>query len=396
MSGGNSAAGMGGDGQYDLIVVGAGIVGLAAALMARRRGLRVAVVERHARCIGASVRNFGLVTVTGQHPGEHWHRACRTRELWLQVAPQAGIAIVQRGLYVLAQRPQAAQVLEAYGRTEMGAGCRLLGMAEAAREFPLLQGGACVLHSPHELRVESCEAVPRLARWLHTAQGVHFHWRTPVLGIDLPRVHTAHGVLRADHCVVCPGHDLDSLYPQILAQAGSRLCSLQMLRVRGAQPLGLPGAVMSDLSLVRYAGYAGLPEAAALRTLLEAQQAEYLRHGVHLIAVQSADGTLVVGDSHDYGDAEEPFGRSHIDALILDELQRVLRLPRVTVVERWSGTYASAAAPVYQTSPARHVALGLVTGGTGASTCFAFADELVGLALGEGRTAPSATDAGAG
>lgn len=38
---------------YDLVVVGAGIVGLAHALAARRLGLSVAVVDREAAAIGA-------------------------------------------------------------------------------------------------------------------------------------------------------------------------------------------------------------------------------------------------------------------------------------------------------------------------------------------------------
>jgi len=382
--------------HYDLVVVGAGIVGLAAAWAARQRGLRVAVVERHARCIGASVRNFGLLTVTGQRRGEHWDRAHRTRELWQRVAAQAGIRIVQQGLYVLARRPQAARVLEAFVATEMGEGCRLLGAAEVAHEFPLLHAGACVLHSPHELRIESREAIPRLADWLHAERGLSFYWRAPVLGIDLPRVDTSRGSLRADHCVVCPGHDLDTLYPEVIRQAGMRLCTLQMLRVRPDRPVVLPGAVMSDLSLVRYEGYAGLPETAALRALLEAQQPQHLRHGVHLIVVQSADGSLVVGDSHVCAETEEPFGSSDIDDLILGELHHVLRLPGATVSERWTGTYAVAADVVYQVRPAPRVALGIVTGGTGASTCFAFAEELVRLALGEQAAVPERSSDRAG
>lgn len=372
------------DANYDLVVVGAGIVGLATAWTARQCGLRVAVVERHAQCVGASVRNFGFVTVTGQRRGEHWQRARRTRDVWLQIAPQAGIDVVQQGLYLLAQRPEAAQLLEAFLPTEMGEGCRLLNRAEAARELPWLQPGQAVLYSPHERRVESRDAVPRLARWLQAEQGVDFFWNTAVHAIELPQLSTSRGLLRAQHAVVCPGHDLSSLYPEVIAQAGIRVCTLQMLRVRPAQPLKLPGAVMSDLSLVRYEGYAALPEASALKALLQTQQPEHLRWGVHLIAVQSADGSLVVGDSHVYGAAEAPFGRDDIDALILDELQRVLRLPGATVTERWTGSYASAADVVFKARPAPRVALGMVTGGTGASTSFAFAEELLDLALGNG------------
>ena len=40
---------------------------------------------------------------------------------------------------------------------------------------------------------------------------------------------------------------------------------------------------------------------------LQAEQPEHLAHGVHLIAVQSEDGSLVVGDSHHYGATPDPF-----------------------------------------------------------------------------------------
>ena len=368
------------DKSYDLVVVGAGIIGLATAWTARQRGLSVALVERNAKCIGASVRNFGFVTVTGQRAGEHWRRARRTRDLWQRIAPLAGIKVIHQGLNVLAQRPEAVDVLEAFLKTEMGEGCRLLSAEEAARERPELQTGRAVLYSPHELRVESRDAIPRLTKWLEHEQGVDFFWNTPVLGVDLPKVHTSQGPLRSSLCVICPGHDLRTLYPDEMAQAAIQLCTLQMMRVRPGQPVRLSSAVMSDLSLVRNDGFADLPEASALNTLLQAQQPEHLQQGVHLIAVQSADGSLVLGDSHFYGDAEFPFGRSEVDELILDEMHRVLRFPGAQVTERWTGTYASAKEPVYKKLLAPGVVLGLVTGGTGASTSFALAEELLDLA----------------
>ena len=65
--------------RFDLAVVGAGILGLAHALAAVRRGLSVVVIDRDAQANGASVRNFGFVTVTGQRAGAHWRRARRSR-----------------------------------------------------------------------------------------------------------------------------------------------------------------------------------------------------------------------------------------------------------------------------------------------------------------------------
>ena len=94
---------------HDLAVVGAGIVGLAVALAAVRRGLRVVVLERGSRPQGASVRNFGLVTVTGQDPTLVWPRARRSRTIWADIAPEAGITIVQRGLWLAARRPESGR-----------------------------------------------------------------------------------------------------------------------------------------------------------------------------------------------------------------------------------------------------------------------------------------------
>jgi glycine/D-amino acid oxidase-like deaminating enzyme len=60
---------------YELAVVGAGIVGLAHAYAAARLGRRVVVIDRDARANGASIRNFGFITVTGQERGTCWRRA---------------------------------------------------------------------------------------------------------------------------------------------------------------------------------------------------------------------------------------------------------------------------------------------------------------------------------
>lgn len=73
-------------GHFDLAVVGAGIVGLAHALAAAKRGKRVVVIERDSRSNSASIRYSGFVTVTGQQAGACWQRTMRSREVWAEVA----------------------------------------------------------------------------------------------------------------------------------------------------------------------------------------------------------------------------------------------------------------------------------------------------------------------
>jgi len=369
----------------DVLVVGAGIVGLAFALEAARRGLRVTVVERDAACTGASIRNFGFVTVTGQGAGDTWRRARRSRDIWADIAPRAGIPVLHRGLLLPVRRPVAQSVLEAFMQTPMAEGCTL-HEGSALHTGPLarpdlsaalrLDGVLAVLESPHELRVESRTALPRLAAWLAEEHGVQFRWGEEVLEVAAPRVRTARATLYAERVVVCPGAGLNGLFADELGANGLLLCQLQMLRVRPHTGFRLPAAVMGELSLVRYRGYAELPQAGALADVLQHEEAVSLQHGIHLIVVQSADGTLVVGDSHHYGTAPAPFALDEVDTLILRHLRRTLDLREAQVVERWTGIYpVSVQHDALLLAPDSATRVAVVTSGTGASTAFALAEE---------------------
>jgi FAD dependent oxidoreductase TIGR03364 len=361
---------------FDIAIVGAGIVGLAHALAATRLGLRTVVLDRDAQANGASVRNFGFITVTGQEQGQVWRRARRSRDVWAEIAGPAGIAIEQHGLALIAQRPEAEAVLHAFLETDMAEGCHWLGRAQAETRIGLmrpahLQG---VLWSATDLRVESRTAVPALARWL-AGQGVVFQRSVAVQAVETGRVHSATGTIHAHTIIVCPGDDLASLFPGTLAQAGLTRCKLQMLRL--ASPgHRLPATIMSDLSLVRYLGYAVLPAAAALRVRLEKDQPEHLANGIHLIVAQGADGSLVVGDSHHYADTPDPFASDAVERLILDEFGALFGMVP-PVLERWTGTYASAGGHSIVETPAEGVRLVVVTSGTGASTAFALAEDVI-------------------
>ena len=367
---------------YDVAVVGAGIVGLAHALAAARRGKRVVVIDRDAHANGASIRNFGFITVTGQQAGACWQRAMRSRDVWAEIAPKAGIAIEHEGLCVVARRPEAKEVLEAFLATDMGRACRMLTTRETASHVPSLREGAAeaVLWSPHDLRVESRTAIPKLARWLEEACGVTFLRSALVRDVSPPEIETTRGRVYAETVIVCPGTDFLTLFPERIAAYGVTMCKLHMLRVDPASATpALQAAVMSDLGLVRYLGYAELPQAAALKQRLEAEQAAALEHGVHLIAVRSHDGSLVVGDSHHYGDAADPFAPAFVDDIIMDEFDAVLDLKGRRILERWVGYYASAPDRLmFCDAPRDDVRIVVVTSGTGASTSFGIAEEVIG------------------
>lgn len=365
---------------FDLAVVGAGIVGLAHALAAARTGAKVLVLDRDAQANGASIRNFGYVTVTGQSGAGTWQRARRAREVWDEIAPLAGITILQRATAAVARTPEALAVLEEFMRGDMADGCELLSAAKLRERVPMasvnLAGG---LWSPHERRVEARTAIPQLARYLETALGVTIVRDVQVRAVEPPVIDTTAGEFRAARVVVCPGNDLLTLFPAALAAHGLSNCKLQMLRL-APQSAGwrLPCAVMGDLSLLRYGGFADCAAASALRARLEREAADRLAAGVHLLLVQSTDGSLVVGDSHDYGVTPDPFAPAAIEHMILEELHSLIEVPDRRVVERWTGIYPSAQAPVIIEAPLPSVRVVVVASGTGMSTAFAIAEDVIG------------------
>ena len=364
---------------FDLAVVGGGILGLAHAWAAAEKGKSVALIERDARANGASIRNFGFITVTGQERGDSWGLARRTRDVWAELAPAAGIRIEHHGLMVTARSVEALAVIEAFLKTEMGEGCRLMTAGEFRGAMHGLGGPdlAGALFSPHELRVESRSAIPALAAWLNESLGVTFFTETVVFDAAPPRLQTSRGVIEAGAVVVCPGDDFVTLYPERLASHGLRKCRLSMLKLE-TPGFRLPSALMSDLSLTRYRGYAALPEARALEAKLRAEQPGHYENGVHLIVVQGADGGLVVGDSHHYDHLPGPFAPAAAEHAILEEYRRATGRQAPPVLERWTGVYAVADDRTYLIdTPQENVRLVVVTSGTGASTGFGIAERVI-------------------
>jgi FAD dependent oxidoreductase TIGR03364 len=283
-----------------------------------------------------------------------------------------------------ARRREAIPIFEAFLETEMSEGCEILSPAAArARGAQLVREDVqAVLTSSHDLRVESREAIPKIAAWLAEQFGVVFLRQTAVLSVEPPMLETSRGRVHAETAIVCPGDDLSGLFPRRLSPYKLTRCKLQMLKLEDPG-FRLPGVVMSDLGLLRYAGYSALPEAQPLRELLEAEQGEHLEHGIHLIVAQGTDGSLIVGDSHHYAETPEPFASDRVEQLILEEFAAAIGSPPA-VRERWTGTYASCAdRMMLMDAPAPAVRVVIITTGTGASTGFAIGEEAVADLLGE-------------
>ena len=359
---------------FEVGIVGAGIVGLAHAYLAARAGRSVVVFDRDHQANGASVRNFGFVTVTGQAAGDTWRRALYSRDVWVEVAEAAGIDICHHGLIMLAHSDAAAEVLARFAASDMGQGCTLLDRAALQQRHAYAHDPALVagLQSPHEVRVDSRTAIPRFAAFLAERYGVVFKRPVAVTGIGRSRVHYAGGETSARYIVVCPGHDYTSLYPEVFARHPVQQCKLQMLRL-SPPAWRLNAAVMSDLGLLRYAGYGDAAPLGALAAHLHSAEADAIARGIHLIVVQNRDGSLIVGDSHVYAPTVDDFAEEATDDAILALARRTLDLAGCRVMERWVGVYGKSDQDALIERVDERVAVVAVTSGTGASTAFGLA-----------------------
>jgi D-hydroxyproline dehydrogenase subunit beta len=366
----------------DVGVIGAGIVGLAHAWSAARRGHRVVVFERAKAASGASIRNFGMIWPIGQPAGEPHAIALRSREAWLELARDAGIWVNPCGSLHLAHRDDEWSVLEEFARAAPGLGytCELLTREEvlrrtaAANQDGLLGG----LFSSSELAVNPRAAVRALPRWLAHDLNVRFELETTITAVGPGRVRSAEGREWAfDRTVICGGDDFETLFPEVFRAAGISRCKLQMLKT-AAQPheWRLGPHLASGLTLRHYPNFAVAASLDALRKRIADDSPELDRFGIHVMASQNDAGEVILGDSHEYDAAIEPFDKALIDELILQELRRVIWLPTWEIAERWHGVYAKyQTRAVFDAEPLPGVHVRSATGGSGMTMAFGLAEK---------------------
>lgn len=364
--------------HVDLIIVGAGFLGLAHAYHAARRGLNVTVIERDAHAAGASVQNFGMLATIAQKPGPTLDRALRTRETWREIAAKAGVSLTRNGCLILAGHDDECEALRAFAASEHNDDAAFLTPDRLAEQIPAARPGLLGgLWAPNVWKLDQRNAPAKIASWLSQEYGVEFLFGTAALAIDSPSVETSAGTLRAPAIIVCGGHEFSTLFPEHFAAAGVTVCQLQMLRTapqRSGWRLG--PFILGGLSMARYAAFDGLPGMASVRARLARTRPDHVAHGIHVIACQEADGAVTIGDSHVYGDT--PPRSDEIDRLMLETADEMIALPDARIAERWLGRYAHLdGTDLLRIAPQPGVTLVTMTNGQGLTHCFGLAETVV-------------------
>ncbi len=360
------------------------------AVMARRRGLTVTHLEREPDGRGASVRNFGLIWVSGRRAGAELALALRARELWESVAADApGTGFRPAGSLTIASTEAELAVLRAAAELPDAKDreFELLSPADVVAVNPALGGDFlgglwCRADAIAEPRV----ALPALRSFLARG-GPGYEWRPGREAVELADrgVRDQFGQWHeGDLVVLCTGANFTGIAGPHLAATGALAgapgsggTGLRRVRLQMLQTAPFPGQLTTSVadgdSLRYYPAYdvpalAGLPPQPPVAAASKAQ----------LLLVQRLDGSLTIGDTHEY---DEPFGFDVTEDAyghLLDRASALLGTALPPVRRRWAGVYSevTGTAGLYHRSVVRPgVVLVTGPGGRGMTCSPAIAEE---------------------
>jgi len=371
------------DRTADVAIVGAGIVGLAHAYMALKRGHRVVLFERGEYATGASIRNFGLLWPIGQEPGVGLDRALRSRAHWLDIAGQAGIWANQNGSLHLAYHDDELEVLQEFTEIYKYAGFQfeLLDKKGVEDKSPHvktnnLKGG---LWSATECTVNPREAIRRIPLWLEEKYGLITRFGSVVTEIAVPQVKTSRETWRVDKVFLCSGVDFETLYPQVFDKLPVTKCKLQMMKATSADShFALGPSLCAGLTLRHYAAFSECKSLKKVDDRYDNELLTFKQKGIHVLLAQNNAGELIIGDSHEYSMTIEPFDKEDINLIILNYLNSFFNTSNLRITERWHGVYPKIKDNIDMVvEPERGVTIVNGLGGAGMTLSFGLAEELI-------------------
>ncbi|MFZ4584705.1 MAG: TIGR03364 family FAD-dependent oxidoreductase [Acidimicrobiia bacterium] len=323
-----------------VVVVGGGILGTMHAWCAHRMGHEVVQLEGDIEARRASVRNFGLVWVSGRAPGEELDLGVRARALWGEVDELVpALNLRPLGSLTLAETDEELAVLQSVCAAPDAShrGVEMFDAAQVHAKNPAIRGlqvkGA--MFCARDALVEPREVLPVLRAQLSARGRYVFLGGRRVVDARAGSVRDHLGTSHSgDLVVICPGADHQGLYGELLASAPLGRCRLQMFETA---PLGevFTTAIADGGSLLYYPAF-DRPELAAL----PAPDPVVDRYKLQLLVAPRRHGGLTIGDTHQY---DEPFDFA-LDELpyahLIDRIESLLGRALPPVVRRWSGTYS--------------------------------------------------------
>lgn len=363
---------------FDVIVVGGGALGTFHAYHAIEKGLSVALLEKNAQPIDATVRNFGQVVPSGMNL--KWQNYGReSLAIYKSIQSQFDISIRQNGTVYIASNDEELQLIEELHsiNAHNNYNSQLLTKEACLNTYPGLQSSYCKagLFFPEEVTVEPNVMIHRLQSYMIAQMGLYYQPNTAVVSLEETTenviVSTNQGVTyKAAKVIVCNGHDFKTLYPEIYNQSDLEVAKLQMLQTKPQGNYKLDGSILTGWTIRRYESFTECPSYNMIKAKEDAQSFQR-QYGVHILFKQAVDGSVIIGDSHEYADAKDIDQLGYdlnmaIDDFMIEEAKKIIDLPNYDIQKRWAGYYSqSKTKDIFQETIGRNIHIVTGIGGKG-------------------------------
>jgi FAD dependent oxidoreductase TIGR03364 len=338
--------------QYDLIVVGAGVLGTFHAYHAAELGKKVLLLEKDAFPVNATVRNFGQIVPSGM-ANEWFEYGVYSTRLYKKIQSEFDISIRQNGSVYIASDDDEQQLIHElkHQMDERGYEAQLLSKSQCLSKFPALQSNYCKegLYFPQEVSAEPNSLIYKLLFYAtRKFQTLRYQPNTSVWGCEVTKgkvnVTTNKGELyTSEKVIICNGHEFNSLFTSIFRNSGIVVSKLNMMRTIPYPNIALEGNILTGLTIRRYESFQNCPSYSKISTPDHLH--ELKKWGIHILFKKAIDNSIIIGDSHEYAPADqmEKLGfelNQEINNLMLKEAARIVQIPNLQIASTWAGFYA--------------------------------------------------------
>lgn len=334
--------------QFDLIIIGGGILGTAHAFHALQKGLKVLILERDNYPVGATVRNFGQVVPSGL-AGKWFEYGLAGLALYKSIQEKGDISVRQNGsVYIASDEDEQLLIHELKAHYDhKGYTAQLLSAAEVQQRYPAIKPAYAkeALFFPEEISIEPDKMIHRLHAFMKEQHHLHIQYYTPVTSIiEAAGQVIINGHFQTAKVIICCGHEGKLLFPEIFSNSGQTVSKLQMLRTIPMPDLPLKGNILTGLTIRRYESFA--THCPSFNQIQTPQHYEELKKwGIHILFKQATDNSIIIGDSHEYAPINQSddlgFHTNHyINELILEEASHIINIKGRQIASCWNGFYA--------------------------------------------------------
>jgi D-hydroxyproline dehydrogenase subunit beta len=371
--------------NFDVIVVGGGIMGAFHAFHAAKLGKSVLILEKDNYPVSSTVRNFGQAVPSGSS-GRWFDFGRRSLEIYQDIQQKFDISVRKNGtLYVASDETEWTLVNELFSiHQAKNYNCVLYSKRQCLEQYPELRseyvkGG---IYYPNEVSVEPNLLIFKILDYLQEQFKVSYKPNCAVIDCQenngKTEVTTANREkYSADKIIICSGYVFNLLYPQIYTQSGLIVSKLQMLQTVSMKNISLKGNILTGLSIRRYESFEECPS--YKNSTIPEHYTELKKWGIHILFKQAIDGSIIIGDSHEYA----PVGKTdelgfdtkdYVNKLMLKEAERIVSFPVNQIARTWAGFYAQHPDEIfeYNISPNIHIFTGI--GGKGMTTSAGYAE----------------------